>query len=336
MDRRRIVGGLAGGALLSLAGVPALGHSHVKRLAVFQAYYEKPTSAQEKAEYAQAFEPLGYRLGQNLEIQWYEFPVRDSTAQREPLLEKMLASQPDCIAVVSEAEVRPLMAATRTVPIVASVGTDPVASGFAASLQRPGGNVTGLHSGQREVLIKRMELLKAFEPKLACVAWIAFGGQLPWYPTFEAVAAEAGLRSRQVLIEVSDMPQLAGLRRELSRLRAEGCTAGHFHSGISEATAAVSQSALEHKLAISYSGDYEPWKTEGLLFLYGPRTRRGGQPPNVRSAAIIARIFRGERPGDIAFEGPTGYYLHVNARTAARIGLAIPPQVAVMANEIAR
>jgi putative ABC transport system substrate-binding protein len=336
MDRRRLVGGLAGGTLLSLAGFPALGHSHVKRLAVFQAYYEKPMSAQEKAEYAQEFESHGYRLGQNLEIQWYEFPVRGATAQRGPLLKKMLASQPDCIAVVSEAEVRPLMAATRTVPIVASVGVDPVASGFAASLQHPGGNVTGLHGGQREVLIKRLELLKAFQPKLACVAWIAFGGQLPWYPMFEAVAAEAGLRSRQVLIEVSDMPQLARLRRELSRLRAQGCIAGHFHSGLSEAIAAVAQSALEHKLAISYGGEYEPWKTEGLLFRYAARTRRRGQSPYERSAAVIARIFRGERPGDIAFEGPTGYDLYVNARTAARIGLAIPPQAELMANEILR
>ena len=303
---------------------------------MFQAYYDEPVSAQEKAVYAKQFEPHGYRLGQNLEIQWYEFPARDATAQAEPLLRKMLAERPDCISVVSEREVERILAATRTVPIVASVGPDPVRLGFAASLQRPGGSVTGLHGGQREVIAKRIELLKAFQPKLTCVAWIAFGGQLYWYPEFEAAAREAGLRTRQVLIEGTDTAQLANLRREISRLRAEGCTAGHFHSGVSEAIAAVAQAALEHKLAISFSGDYYPWKTEGLLFLYGSRTRRLGEARDARSAAIIARIFRGERPGDIAFEGPTGYYLHVNAKTAARIGLAIPPEAAVTANEILR
>jgi putative ABC transport system substrate-binding protein len=333
LRRRRFLAAAALAAALSRARA----QPRPKRLAVLFPYLEQPMSAESKAQYAKALEQHGFRVGENLEILWYQYPLRDLAGKAEEYIAQIAAARPDCVYAGREEDIRRIQAAAPTLPIVATFETeDPVERGFAASLQRPGGSVTGVHGGVREVLAKRIELLKAFVPGLKRVAWIAFPGQLSWFPAFENAAREAGLTTRQVLIQRTDDPKMADLRRDLARLRREGCAGGHFHSAIPEAIAAVTQAALEHKLAISYSGDYARWKTEGLLFIYNSNSRRRGEALRTLAVATIARILRGERPGDIAFEGPTGYYLHVNAKTAARIGVVIPPHVTVMANEIAQ
>ena len=208
--------------------------------------------------------------------------------------------------------------------------------GLAASLQKPGGNVTGVHNGPHEVAVKRVELLRAFVPNLKCVAWIGFGGQVGTYPPFEAAARAAGLRVRQVIMEVDDAPRFNALRKQLNGLQADGCVAGHLTTAIGEAIEAVTEVARDRKLALSYTGENARVKTDGLLFLYEARTRFFGRGYDERLAAIAARILRGERPGDIAFEGPLGYYLFLNARTASHLGLAIPPEVTLLADEVIR
>jgi putative ABC transport system substrate-binding protein len=210
---------------------------------------------------------------------------------------------------------------------------DPVDLGWAKSLARPGGNITGTHNGAAEVNLKRMQLLKALVPSLSCVGWIAFEPNLIWFPTFERAAHAAGLRVRKVILREAQ-GAFEETKRQVGRLRSEGCPAAHFHSGVPAVVDAVTAAARESRLVLSYSGDPAFADREGILFIYEGQVQTSGYGNAGRLAAMVARILRGERPADISFEGPTGYHLKLNLRTAARIGVSVPLEMRVLANEV--
>ena len=325
---------LAALALTGTAVHPAADRA-VKRLAVVM----PPWDPEEKADYARAFEPLGYRLGANLEITWLEFPVRSRWNDVvPPLAAEAVRLRPDCIRTQGANFTRFVQEATRTIPIVTSINEgDPVALGFAKSLARPGGNVTGLHGGFAEVNTKRIEFLRRLVPGLTCVGWIAFRPQLEWFGTFENAARDFGVRVRPIVADsAADGPRFESAKREIAKLRGEGCLAAHFHSGMPELIEAVTASALEHRIAISYSGDVATVSRDGIMFMYHATPAAKGYEAPRRTVSMIARIFRGERPENMPFEGPMGYELVFNQRTARRIGVTIPPDIVTMANKIIR
>jgi putative ABC transport system substrate-binding protein len=213
---------------------------------------------------------------------------------------------------------------------------DPVALGFAKSLARPGGNVTGLHGGFAEVNTKRIEFLRKLVPGLSCVGWIAFRGQLEWLGPFESLARDLGVRVRPVVVNSSDGPGYPNAKREIAKLRSEGCLAAHFHSGIPALIEAVTASALEHRIALSYSGDQATVSRDGIVFMYSATASARGYETPRRTVSMIARIFRGERPESIPFEGPAGYELIINLRSARRIGVTVPPEILALADEVIR
>src|SRR5688572_29902993 len=141
MDRRAALAAL-GAAALAPAAI-AQGQAPAKRVAVVWHYLEKPASPSEKAEYARGFEASGFRQGQNLDIRWYEMPLRDKDNLFDRQVALLAATRPDCIVAGDERFIERLRAAVPGTPIVARIAGDPVRKGLAASLQRPGGIVTG-------------------------------------------------------------------------------------------------------------------------------------------------------------------------------------------------
>ena len=332
--RRELLRAVAAASLGGLLCPVASADARVKRVAVLQAYLEESELSERDRGLAQALADGGFREGSNLEILWFDFPVKSRWDEVVPaLVPKMIAARPDCIVAVGDNFVPYVFAATRTIPIVTDV-SDPVKLGMAASFHRPAGNVTGFRGDEEAVNAKRIQILRSFAPASKCVAWIAFAPQLIWFPWFEKAAASSGLRVRKVIIDVADAPRWDRLRKELSGLPKEGCTAAHFHSGIPRVIDTVVDVARKQKLLLSYSGDGARIDTEGLLFMYAESSRARGKVGSERVAAVIARILRGEKPGDIPFEGPVGFYLNVNAKTAARLGLAIPPDVRILADRV--
>jgi putative tryptophan/tyrosine transport system substrate-binding protein len=333
---RRALLRLAGGSAILAAGGAAAAPAR-KRLAVLHPMLDQPN---DKEAFARLFESFGFRAGENLEIEWYEFPVRsDWNETLRPLVARMVASAPDCIHTSGELWMRYALEGTHTIPIVGVVGeSDPVQLGFAQSLARPGGNVTGVHLGARELHLKRLELLRRFVPKASTVAWISFKAQLIWYPTFEDAARQLGLKVRQVVSPVPANPGFgAFMAAEFSQIRREDCRAAHLYSGVPEMVDAVRALALSHRVALSHAGGPRgDVAKDGILFNFGGVLQTGGYSNQLRSLAMVARILRGEHPGNIPFEGPAGYELRVNARTAERIGVAVPSDVQLMASELIR
>jgi putative ABC transport system substrate-binding protein len=126
------------------------------------------------------------------------------------------------------------------------------------------------------------------------------------------------------------------VRRGIATLRRDGCLAAHFHSSIPELVDTVTAAALEHRIAISYSGEDEIVARDGIMFMYRSTLAARGYEASRRTLSMIVRIFRGERPENMPFEGPAGYELLLNTRTARRIGVTVPPDLLTMAKDLIR
>jgi putative tryptophan/tyrosine transport system substrate-binding protein len=326
-QRRRALSALAAVACLALDRRAALASSQPKRVAILR------ESAGGTAELAREFERHGFGAG-SLEVRVFAHGKGDWDEVVPPLVAELLRWRPDCIIVPAEYFVRYILRATRTVPIVTNA-SDPVRLGLATSLARPGGNVTGVYTDPAELHVKQIQLFRTLVPKLRCVAWISFEPRLADYPVFEKAAQAAGVRAHSIVIDPADGYER--LAREVRALRAEGCFAAHLLTNVPPAVEAVAKAALQERIVVSYGGDQEEnLALEGLLFSFAPAFQVRGYENNSRMVAITARILRGERPEDIPFEGAIGNRLRVNARTAKRLEIALPPELLLVADEVLR
>jgi putative ABC transport system substrate-binding protein len=292
-----------------------------------------------KERFPKEFAALGWIEGRNLELVWFpavgtsdpnrEFSnreLRDLSRQRAI---EMAAAGLDCMVANGEPHARMLHEASQAIPIVVNV-PDPVGSGFAKSVARPGGNMTGLHDGEEASAIKEIELLRRLVPAASCLAWIGPENFRPSAVHLESAARSAGLRFRAITVNTADEPSLARLHDEIAALRREGCTIAHGQSMSDGMTTTMTRAALQHRIALAGGV-----RTEGFLLRYD--ASRGTEDSTARRVpAIVARILRGEKPGEIPFEGPSRYSLSVNLVTAARLGITMPPDVLVMADQVIR
>ncbi|MEO7742607.1 MAG: ABC transporter substrate-binding protein [Usitatibacter sp.] len=216
-----------------------------------------------------------------------------------------------------------LQQATRTIPIVAIVG-EAVASGFAKSLARPGSNITGLAFSLYAVLAKSLELASALVPRFSRVRVFA-------------VETYSEGNSRQTFILEG---QRAGVAIEFVIVASLGDLAQGFKGlSIAEGGAAfiitlpfelreVAELAIARKVAT-----LSPYKEEvrdGLLASYS----KDFGDEMARVAALVDKVLRGTKPAEIPFEQPTQTHISINKRTAAALGLVIPPDLLLRADEV--
>jgi len=273
----------------------------------------------------------GFVEGRNLEL--VAFPVsldkrRDSgemAAHARQRAADVVASTPDCIVVHGEVGTRILQEATRAIPIVTLV-SDPVAYGFAESLRRPGGNITGLHYGEAEVALKTAETLRQLMPNLACIGWIGTPTVRAYATHAEAAAKAVGIPLRTVTITSFEPQAMAKARDEIADLARRGCRVAEI--GTPSRRNELVQIVADHGIALTNG----PPEDDRFLFNYSSHSPQ--QSDESRVAAIVARILRGERPAEIPFEGPTAYEFTLNLRAAAKFGITIPPAVRVRADRV--
>jgi len=270
---------------------------------------------------------LGYVEGKNLAIEWR---FADGKFERLPqLASELVKANVEVIVTHSSPGTRAAQRATSTIPIVMTAVGDPVGSGFARSLQRPGGNITGLALLVTDLTAKQFELLRTVMPGVSRVAVLM-------NPASKA-AMRQDLREIQGtakrlgvdLVAVSARTA-AEIRTAFSRMTQQGAealiiTGDAYYAGQSGLLAELT---LTNKLPSI--GWYRDYVRAGVLMSYGPDTGF-----LYRAAAVyVDRILNGARPAEVAIEQPTKIHLAINRQTAKALGLAIPRDLLARANEV--
>jgi putative tryptophan/tyrosine transport system substrate-binding protein len=219
-------------------------------------------------------------------------------------------------------------AATSTIPVVFSAVNDPVYLGLVASLNRPGGNVTGMSTFVADLGAKSVELLKELVPTAAVIAYLVN----PSSPAAEIYAKEALTAARTLGIEVevlnaSTERDLGEAYASLAKLGAGGLVVPGEPFFDSHRETIV---ALSARYALPAIYGFREFVLAGGLMSYGTNL-----PDSYRRAGIyVGRILKGEKPADLPVQQPTKFELVINLKTAKALGLEIPPKVLALADEV--
>lgn len=278
-------------------------------------------------EFRKALAGHGFIDGRDVEILLAGIEIEnkgrgpEATASR--IVQQVLPLGPD--AIVTDGPVMPLCVqlATRTVPIVAQV-SDPVAAGFANSLAKPGGNMTGLADGMAESSVKAMEVMRQLVPRALRVAVLSdsrpAGARAAAH--YERAAKAVGLEPVMVLSK-SDA-ELTGALRDLPGRKVQ---AAFWAFGATDPRP-VASGALAARIPLM--GPDGNWARLGCLAAY-----YGHEPaPEAGLAAIVAQVLRGARPGEIPFQLPRHFRLVLNRRTASRLAIEVPADLLLRADEV--
>jgi putative ABC transport system substrate-binding protein len=219
-------------------------------------------------------------------------------------------------------------AATKTIPIVFSIGSDPVELGLAASFNRPGGNITGVTVLTVEMGPKRLELFHELLPSAATIALLINPTSplaTPQSRDFRSAASALGLDIH--VLQASTEGELDSVFETLARLRAGGLviSADSFFSSRDERLAAM---ALRQ--ALPTMSQFREFAAAGGLMSYAASITDA-----YRGAGVYTgRILKGEKPADLPIVQPTKYELVINLKTAKALGLSVPPTLLAIADEV--
>ena len=278
--------------------------------------------------FRQGLRELGYVEGKDVVIEYRYTDDRDD--RLEMLAADLVRTRVDVIVTWGSQAIDAAQRATREIPIVIAYTSDPVKSGWVASLARPGGNVTGLSANARELTAKRLEVLKEIVPGASRVA-VLF--QRTDQASAEQVSEmEPAARALGVTLRTWDVHRADELAPAFAAMADNGMHAlvvvqNSFMSGQERE---ILRLAAAHHLPAIYQ--FRRWADAGGLVAYGPSIIDMSR----RAAHYVDRILKGAKPADLPVEQPTKFELVVNLRTAQALGLTVPPSVLVRADEVIR
>jgi putative ABC transport system substrate-binding protein len=279
------------------------------------------------AAFLQSLGDAGYVEGRNVVI---EYRFADKQFDQLPALAADLVRRQVAVIVASggDASARAAKAATDTIPIVFSVGGDPVTTGFVASLARPGGNATGVTLITAELELKRLEFLREAVPSLTSVALLANPDNPRFAYDTKTVREAAQSMGLQVQVLTGrNGSELDTAFATLAQRRIDGLLVVSDPLMISERDRLVALAA-RHAIPAIYQNRELP--TAGGLMSYGTSFLGVYRQLGV----IAARILKGAKPADIPVEQPTRIELVINLKTAKALGLDVPPTLLARADEV--
>jgi putative ABC transport system substrate-binding protein len=297
----------------------------VPRIGVLWLY--SPDIASPFAEaFRQGLRGLGYIEGQNiaLEERWAE-----GRLDRLPsLAAELVRLNIDIIVTASTPAAQAAQQATKSIPIVLTLVSDPVESGLVGSLARPGGNVTGLSLMHPDLTGKRLELLKEVIPKLSRVAVLSNPANPSIPPLLrETEAAARALGIQLQVFEVRNPTEFDSAFSAMTRDRAGALVVlpdGTFQNERRRIAALAAKGRLPAMYAWREAVD------AGGLMAYG-----ASLPDIFRRAAVyVDKILKGTKPADLPVEQPKKFEFIVNLKAAKQIGLTIPPNVLARADKV--
>ena len=325
MNRREFITLLGGAAVAWPIAARAAERQKVQRIGILMPLAaDDPESHARLAAFAQGLQQLGWTIGRNVRIDT-RWGSADADLTRK-YADELAALAPDVILANGSAAVRPLLLATRVVPIVFAIVPDPVGAGFVKSLARPSSNATGFLLFEAAISAKWLELLKETVPGIKRAGVIldpTTSAGVDQWTIIQAAAPSLGVE----VIEV-------GEARETER--AVAAFAGSPDRGLiltSGAWAIVNRDlvvalAARHKLPAVYFGRH--FATSGGLISYGPDFIEQYR----QAAGYVDRILKGEKPADLPVQAPTKYELVINLKTAKALGIDVPPMLLARADEV--
>ncbi|MEJ8857906.1 ABC transporter substrate-binding protein [Variovorax robiniae] len=278
--------------------------------------------------FRQGLRELGYVEGQTIQI---DYRHESADLQRLPTLAmELLRMDIDVLVAVTSNAAVAAKKTTSTVPIVFMGVTDPVGSGLAESLARPGGNATGVTNVAGILAGKRLELLKELLPatRRVAVLWDPKApGSIPQWEASQEPAEK--LRMALYSMQVSSVEGYVGAFKEAVKARNDAVWIT-LNPVANSNQRLIAELAIDSKLpSICARGDYAE---NGCLMAYGPSYTTEGTD----GARYVDRILKGARPADLPIQQPTIFELVINLNTANRIGLAVPRALLDRADKIVR
>ena len=327
MKRREFISLLGGAAAAWPLAARARQGEQMRRVGVLMPFAEDDSDAQANiAAFRQMLQMLGWTDSRNVRID-YRWgggkPERIAAYGRE-----LVTLKPDVILASSPLVLQPLLQETRSIPIVFTQVTDPVGSGFVASLAHPGGNITGFAVAEFSMYGKSLEVLKEVAPHVARVAVLLNPQQAPQAGMWRAI--EAAAPSFKVQLTAANVRDSAEIERTIESFARE--SGGGLivlpnvptivHWGLIIALAA------RHRLPAIYT--FRQFVADGGLISYGPHRIDQYR----QAAAYVDRILRGEKPADLPIQQPTKFELVIKLKTAKALGLDVPWFLQQRADEV--
>jgi putative ABC transport system substrate-binding protein len=278
--------------------------------------------------FAAGLRELGYVKGKNIAIECRHAGGLYSGFQ--PAADALVKSRPEIIVAFGQPNIKAAQRATKDIPVVMLASGEPVESGFAASLSRPGGNLTGLTYYVIELNAKRLELLKAVVPGLRKVG-------VPVDPEASAELTRAYLRdigtaARVLGIEpvVVEVKRETGLERAFDEMAKAGAQAVLIlpYLAFMRDTQEIADIAKWRELPSIHV--FPRYSALGGLMSYGPDFG----PLQRRAAVYVDKILKGANPAELPIEQPTRFEFSINLETARELGLKIPQALLMRADKV--
>jgi putative ABC transport system substrate-binding protein len=326
MQRREFLAVLGGAAAWPLAARAQQG-DRVRRIGVLMAGDENdPMAKTEFSAFTRALADLGWTDGRNMRMdaRW----GGANTNQIRALAQELVGLRPDIIVADTTLSTAAVQRETRTIPIVMAGVGDPVASGFVARLDRPGGNITGFGYLEASLGGKWLELLSEIAPglKRAAIMFNPDSSQASAYmPSLETAA-----RSLKVTPIIAPVHSAAEIETAIIAVGREpgGGLVAPPDAFTGAHRAAIISAAARNQVPAVYQKSAFP--RDGGLLSYGVDSVDLFR----RAATYVDRILRGEKPGDLPVQFPTKFEMVVNLKTAKALGLNVPQSILLRADEV--
>jgi putative tryptophan/tyrosine transport system substrate-binding protein len=327
MDRRTFIGTLTGGLLTAPLAAGAQQASKVWRIGLLDYGSSGPARLAWWSAFQDKLRELGYVEGQNVVFQprW----ANGQVSRLEGLATELVAAKVDVLVTAGNPAALAAKQATSSIPIVTANGPDPVELGLAASLARPGGNVTGVTSISSELSAKRLGMLKELIPHVSRMAALwdraARGSALNVRDT-EVAARSLGIALQSVAVRADPRDYdtaFVDMKRD-----GAGAVIVVQSSAFFAGYPRISDLAIKHRLP-SVGGSKEYPEAGGLISY-------GADYPDLfrRAAVFVDKILKGAKPADLPVEQPNKFELVINMKTAKALGLTIPPSLLQRADQV--
>jgi putative ABC transport system substrate-binding protein len=277
--------------------------------------------------FRQGMRDLGWRDGQNVAID-YRF-AEGQVDRLGALAAQLVAERVDLIVAVPTAAAVAAHRATASIPIVAISVADPIALGLAASLARPGANLTGVSfSVEHESITKALQLFREAIPATSRVAVLS-NPRNPGQPAAVADIAKAGrtLGTGLQWLQATSVAEIDLAFAAMVRERATALFVSPDSIFILH-RARLAELAARHRLPTMH-GVRENVEAGGLMS-YGPSVAAQAR----RAATYVDKVLKGAKPGELPIEQPATFELVISMKTAKALGIAIPPSLLLRADEV--